>query len=73
MKKYLLLLLIFTFISVSGQQDQQLYFMHYLGESNFLNPSVQSSCKWFIGIPILSSVHLNYANSAFSINQLTAP
>jgi len=46
--------------------------MHYLGESNFLNPAVQSTCKWFIGIPVLSSIHLNYANSAFSVKQLAS-
>ncbi len=73
MKKSLLLLLLFTFISAGAQQNQQLYFMHYLGESNFLNPAVQSPCKWFIGMPVLSSVHLNYANSAFSVNQLISP
>lgn len=44
--------------------------MHYLGESNFLNPAVQSECKWFIGIPILSSIHINYANSGFTYKQL---
>ncbi len=43
--------------------------MHYLGESNFLNPAVQSECKWFIGVPVLSSIHLNYANSGFSYKQ----
>ncbi len=44
--------------------------MHYLGQSNFLNPAVQTSCKWFIGLPVLSSVHFNLANSATSFNQL---
>ena len=44
--------------------------MHYLGESNFLNPAVQSECKIFIGIPLLSSLHFNYANSGFSYRQI---
>ncbi len=52
------------------QQSQLLYQSHYLGESNFLNPAVQSSCKWFIGIPVFSSLHINYANSGFSYKQL---
>ena len=64
----MLLLLVPVFLS--GQQNQQLYQMHYLGESNFLNPAVQSECKIFIGLPLISSLHLNYANNAFSYRQL---
>ncbi len=67
----ILLISLFCFPYIlSGQQNQQLFQMHYLGESNFLNPAVQSECKWFIGIPVLSSVHVNYANSGFSYKQL---
>lgn len=44
--------------------------MHYLPESNLLNPAVPISCKWYIGLPVLSSVHVNYANSSFSYNTL---
>jgi hypothetical protein len=56
----------------SGQQNQQLYQMHYLGESNFLNPAIQSECKVFIGLPVISSLHLNYANSGFSYRQMVS-
>lgn len=70
MKKYLIILLVFCDLVTYAQQGQQLFLMHYLGESNFLNPAVQSECNWFIGIPVLSSIHLNYANSAFSYRQL---
>jgi hypothetical protein len=73
MRKQWLLLLLFNLAHASGQQNQQLFLMHYLGESNFLNPAVQSECNWFIGIPVFSSVHINYANSAFSVNQLLTP
>ena len=64
--------LIFSFFSLwaVGQQNQQLYFMHYLPESNFLNPAVQNECKWFIGLPVISSVHFNYANSVASYRNL---
>jgi hypothetical protein len=73
MKKFLhSILLLLCALGIYGQQNQQLFLMNYLGESNFLNPAIQSECKWFIGIPVLSSVHFNYANSAFTLNQLTA-
>ncbi|MGD2033984.1 MAG: DUF5723 family protein [Bacteroidales bacterium] len=70
MRRILSAILLSVPLLLSGQQNQQLFQMHYLGESNFLNPAVQSECKWFIGIPVLSSVHLNYANSGFSYKQL---
>jgi hypothetical protein len=31
-----------------------------------MNPAVPITCKWYIGIPVLSSVHANYGNSGFS-------
>ncbi len=70
MKRILFIILMFIPVFLHGQQNQQLFHMHYLGESNFLNPAVQSECKWFIGIPVLSSVHINYTNSGFSYKQL---
>jgi hypothetical protein len=70
MKRWQLFLFLIITNIVAAQQDQLLFHTHYLGESNFLNPAVQSECKWFVGIPVLSSVHLNYANSGFTYNQL---
>lgn len=64
------IVLMFVTVSLPAQQNQQLFQMHYLGESNFLNPAVQSECKWFIGFPVISSIHLNAANSAASYRQL---
>ena len=70
MRRIVFIILLFLSGVLLGQQDQQLFQMHYLGESNFMNPAVQSECKWFIGIPVLSSLHLNYANSGFTYKQL---
>jgi hypothetical protein len=42
--------------------------MHELPQANFVNPAVQSNCKLFIGFPALSSIHINYTNTAFSFN-----
>lgn len=44
--------------------------MHAVPQSNLLNPAVQLQCKYFIGIPVLSSIHLNYSNTAFTYNTL---
>lgn len=44
--------------------------MHNIPESNLLNPAVRTPCKWYIGLPVLSSTHLSYANNMFSYNEL---
>ncbi len=44
--------------------------MHSLPESNFINPAVQNDCKLFIGVPVLSSIHMHASNSGFTANQL---
>jgi len=44
--------------------------MHNVPQSNLLNPAVQIDCKWFIGIPALTSTQLNYSNTAFSFNDI---
>jgi hypothetical protein len=44
--------------------------MHYLPQSNLMNPAVPISCKWYIGLPVISSVHMNYGNSGFSYKNI---
>jgi len=55
---------------ISSQQNNILFFMHSIPQSNFLNPAVQIDCGVFIGLPVISSVHANIANSGFTLNQL---
>jgi len=57
-------------LSVSGQQSSTLYLLHDIPQSNLLNPAVQLECKWFVGIPGLSSVHASYSNTAFTYHDL---
>jgi hypothetical protein len=72
MKRTLPLIFFSLTTCIFSQQNQQLYLMHYLPESNFLNPAVQTECKWFIGLPVISSIHFNYANSALSYKSVFA-
>jgi hypothetical protein len=53
-----------------AQQNNTLFFMHSIPQSNFLNPAVQGECGVFIGLPVISSVHVNVANSGFTLEQL---
>lgn len=52
-----------------SQQNSTLFFMQNTSQANFVNPAVTNECKLIIGLPILSSVHLNAGNSGFSYNQ----
>jgi hypothetical protein len=65
---WLILILIVT--DLPAQQSNTLFFMHSLPESNFINPAVQNGCKLFIGVPVISSIHMHVSNSGFTANQL---
>jgi hypothetical protein len=43
-----------------------MYLMHNIPQTSFLNPAVQINCRWFLGIPGLSSTHVAYGNTAFT-------
>lgn len=74
MKKFriqlFIVLLIFSHLSTKGQQNNTLYFHHEIPQSTLLNPAIQDTCKLFIGIPVLSSIHFALGNTAFSYNTI---
>ncbi len=53
-------------LHLEAQQNNTLFFMHSIPEANFVNPAVQLDCGVFIGLPVISSSHLNIANSGFT-------
>jgi hypothetical protein len=53
-------------LPVRAQQNNTLFFMHSLPEANYLNPAIQIECGIFIGLPLVSSFHMNFANSGFT-------
>jgi hypothetical protein len=73
MVKPVILSIIILLVSIPGveaQQSNTLFFMHSVPQSNFMNPALQAECRWFIGLPVISSVHINLANNGFTVNQL---
>lgn len=66
----LLWILATSCLTIYGQQSNTFYLMHDVPQSNMLNPAIQIPCKWFVGIPGLSSTHLSYGNTAFTYNDL---
>ncbi len=55
--------------TLSGQQNLTLFLMHDVPQANFVNPAVSYQCKWIVGVPALASIHSNYNNSAFSMDE----
>ena len=53
-----------------AQQNTTQFFMYSLPETNFINPALQGKCGTFIGLPVLSSFHMNVANSGFTANDV---
>jgi len=70
MHRILLLVILSGLVKTHGQQSHTLYFLHHVPQTNMLNPAVQSECEVFIGLPAISSLHVNVANSGFTMNQL---
>ncbi len=76
-KKYTLSILFCTYATILfAQQDQTLYFMHRIPQSNVLNPAIQNECKIYLSgmlLPIVGQVmppiHFNYNNNGFALNQ----
>jgi hypothetical protein len=69
-KNLSLLVMVMTYSVLQAQQSNTLFFMHFLPESNFVNPAVQNECKLFIGLPVISSLHSHVSNSGFTAEQL---
>ena len=70
MRRIPLLLILTGIASLYGQQNHTLYFLHFVPQANILNPAVQAECRLFIGLPVISSIHANVANSGFTMNHL---
>lgn len=68
--QFVFFVLLTVIVDIAGQQNHNLFLLHQVPESNLLNPAVPISCKWYIGLPVISSIHFNYANSSFSVKQV---
>lgn len=67
---FTLIAILLTCVRLNAQQNVTMYIIPDNPQVNTLNPAFQNTCKLFIGLPVISSVHLNYGNDAFSYKQL---
>ncbi|HPD96155.1 MAG TPA: DUF5723 family protein [Tenuifilaceae bacterium] len=57
--------------STYAQQDNTLFMMHNIPQSNFLNPAIQINCLRYVGVPMLSSFHFNANSTGFSYGDIS--
>ncbi|MCU4176839.1 DUF5723 family protein [Carboxylicivirga sp. N1Y90] len=71
-KQLILLILTLVPLPLLGQQNLTLFLMHDLPQANFVNPAVAAKCPTVIGFPGLASIHANYSNTAFTLQDILA-
>jgi hypothetical protein len=47
-------------------QDNTMYMLHDLPQANMLNPAVDFPCKYYLELPVVSSIKISYNNTSFS-------
>lgn len=69
---FLTLLFFVSFSQICfSQQDNTLFFLHDIPQSNFVNPAVQIRCYQYFGLPLLSTIHINVNSTGFSYKSLS--
>ncbi len=70
MRFLFLLICVSIHIFMVAQQNNTLFLMHDLPQSNIVNPAVSIKNKYFIGCPIIGSTHLNLYSTGFKFNDM---
>jgi len=69
-RSVLFLLLVLTSL-LHAQQSNVMYYMYRVPQASFLNPARQYPCRFYMSLPLLSSIHFNYSNTAFSVKAVS--
>jgi hypothetical protein len=65
-----LLFLTMVFFRAEAQQNNTLYFMDGIPQSNQLNPAIQPKCGFYFALPVISSLEINAGNTAVGFNDV---
>ncbi len=58
------------FLIANAQQNNTLFLMRDLPQNNIVNPASSIKCKWYLGVPLVASTHVNAYSSGFSANDI---
>ena len=71
MRKIILTLLLFCFVGGAfAQSNLTLYNMEPIPQRLSVNPALAPDCKWYLGMPALSSIDLNFASNALQFKSI---
>ena len=65
----LLVLFMLSFYATVAQQSNTFYFMRSVPQTADMNPAFSIPCN-YVGLPLISSFHVDLGNTGFSYNQL---
>ncbi|MDX9696579.1 MAG: DUF5723 family protein, partial [Bacteroidales bacterium] len=66
----LLVLNLWLVTSLNAQDSQTLYYMNRVPQSTFMNPALQPSCNFFLGLPVVSSLQMGVGNNTYSLTDI---
>ena len=71
MRKLILTLVLFGFLGGAvAQSNLTLYNMKPIPQRLSVNPALAPDCKWYLGMPALSSIDLNFASNALQFKSI---
>lgn len=56
--------------SLHAQDSQTLYYLNRVPQSTFMNPALQPTCNFFLGLPVVSSIQMGVGNNAYSLTDI---
>jgi hypothetical protein len=66
----LLVLNLWLVTSLNAQDNQTLYYLNRVPQSTFMNPALQPSCNFFLGLPVVSSLQMGVGNNTYSLTDI---
>jgi hypothetical protein len=63
----LILLILFNF-SFAAAQNNTLYLIHSIPQANQLNPAIKHNCRFYLSLPVISSVRQSTRNTSFGFH-----
>ena len=56
--------------TLKAQDSQTLYYLNRVPQSSFMNPAMQPSCNFFLGLPVVSSIQVGVGNNAYALTDI---
>jgi hypothetical protein len=70
-KKYFFIIFAVLFSGILSAQDSQtLYYMNRVPQSTLMNPAMQPTCNFFLGLPVVSSIQLDAGNNRLALTDV---